>query len=133
MQTETRFSLFFRYLENYKEVLKLQTCFFSVKNVLLTSPLLVSIYTTKYFCKLFMLCWWKQNTIQYFKDMQTLQDLVAKTTFKIWRTFDVYLLVTKNLNPFSLDRKLAEKNKQEMIYILWKECMPQKFERHICK
>ena len=45
--------------------------------------------------------------------------------------FDVYLLVTKNLNPFSLDRKLVEKNKHEMIYMLWKECMPQKFYRHI--
>ena len=29
--------------------------------------------------------------------------------------FDVYLLVTKNLNPFSLDRKLADKTKHEMI------------------
>ena len=38
--------------------------------------------------------------------------------------FDVYLLVTKNLNPFSLDRKLNDKNKHKMIYILWKECMP---------
>ena len=47
--------------------------------------------------------------------------------------FDVYLLVTKNLNPFSLDRKLADKTKHEMIYMLWKECMPQKFYRHICK
>ena len=47
--------------------------------------------------------------------------------------FDVYLLVTKNLNPFSLDRKLADKNKHEMIYMLWKECMPQKFYKHICK
>ena len=41
--------------------------------------------------------------------------------------FDVYLLVTKDLNPFSLDRKLANKNKNEMIYMLWKEFMPQKF------
>ena len=47
--------------------------------------------------------------------------------------FDFYLLVTKNLNPFSLDSKLADKNKHEMIYILWKECMPQKFYQHICK
>ena len=39
--------------------------------------------------------------------------------------FDVYLLVTKNLNPFSLDRKLDDKNKYEMIYMLWKECMQQ--------
>ena len=47
--------------------------------------------------------------------------------------FDVYLLVTKNLNPFSLDRKLVDKNKHEIIYMLWKEYMPAKFYRHICK
>ena len=41
--------------------------------------------------------------------------------------FDVYLLITKNLNPFSLDRKLTDKSKHEMLYILWKECMPLKF------
>ena len=41
--------------------------------------------------------------------------------------------MTKNLNPFSLDRKLADKNKHEMIYMLWKECMPHKFYQHICK
>ena len=29
--------------------------------------------------------------------------------------FHVYLLVTKNRNPFSLDRKLADKNKHDMI------------------
>ena len=28
--------------------------------------------------------------------------------------FDAYFLVTKNLNPFSLDRKLADKNKYEI-------------------
>ena len=28
---------------------------------------------------------------------------------------DVYLLLAKNLNPFSLDRKLADKTKHEMI------------------
>ena len=39
--------------------------------------------------------------------------------------FDIYLLVTKNLNPFSLDRNLGDKNKHEMIYMLWKDCMPQ--------
>ena len=35
--------------------------------------------------------------------------------------FNVYLLLTKNLNPFSLDRKLADKTKHEMIYMLWKD------------
>ena len=47
--------------------------------------------------------------------------------------FDVYLLVTKTLNSFFLDRTLGDKNKHEMIYMLWKECMPQKFYQHICK
>ena len=47
--------------------------------------------------------------------------------------FDVYVRVTNNLNPFSLDRKLADKNKHEVIYMLWKECMPPKFYKHICK
>ena len=47
--------------------------------------------------------------------------------------FDVYFLLTKNLNPFSLDRKLADETKHEMIHMLWKECMPIKFYRHICK
>ena len=47
--------------------------------------------------------------------------------------FDVYVLITKNLNPFSLDRKLTGKNKHEMIYMLWKECMPPEFYRHIYK
>ena len=47
--------------------------------------------------------------------------------------FDVYLLITKNLNQFSLDKKLADKTKHKMIYMLWKECMQQKFYKHICK
>ena len=47
--------------------------------------------------------------------------------------FDFYLLVTQNLNSFSLDRKLTEKDKHGMIYMIWKEHMPQKFQGHICK
>ena len=35
--------------------------------------------------------------------------------------FNIYLLLTKNLNTFSLDRKLADKTKHEMVYMLWKE------------
>ena len=31
--------------------------------------------------------------------------------------FNVYLLITKNLNPFSLDRKLTNKNNREMFYM----------------
>ena len=47
--------------------------------------------------------------------------------------FDVYLLITKNLNPFSLERKLTDQNKHQMIYMLWKECIPQKFYKYICE
>ena len=46
--------------------------------------------------------------------------------------FNVYLLLTKNLNPFSLDRKLADKTKHEMIYMLWIEWIPAEFYTHIC-
>ena len=42
---------------------------------------------------------------------------------------DVYLLVTKNLNPFSVDRKLNDGNKHRMIYMLWKQYMLQRFYR----
>ena len=47
--------------------------------------------------------------------------------------FDIYLLVTKKFNPFLLDRKLEDQNKHQMIYMLWKEWIPQKFNKHICK
>ena len=47
--------------------------------------------------------------------------------------FDVYLLLTKNLNPFSLDRKLTDKTKHEMIYMLWRECMPIEYYKFICE
>ena len=40
---------------------------------------------------------------------------------------DVYLLVTKNLNPFSLNRNLTDKNKPEKLYMLCKEYMLLKF------
>ena len=47
--------------------------------------------------------------------------------------FDVYLLITNNLNTFLLDRKLSDKNRHEMLYMLWKECMLVNFCQQICK
>ena len=47
--------------------------------------------------------------------------------------FDVYLLVTKNLNPFLLDRKLNDQNKHLIVYMLWEECMLQCFYTQIWK
>ena len=46
---------------------------------------------------------------------------------------DVYILLVKNLNPFSLQRKISDKFKHEMIYMLWRECIPQEFCRYICQ
>ena len=47
--------------------------------------------------------------------------------------FDLYVLLTKNLNPFSLDRKLVDKTKHKMIYILWRECMQLEYYKSICE
>ena len=41
--------------------------------------------------------------------------------------------MTKSLNPFSLDRELNDPNKHEMIYMIWKECMPTQFYKFICR
>ena len=47
--------------------------------------------------------------------------------------FDVYLLLTKNLDPFSLDRKLTDKTKHEMIYMLWREYILIEYYKFICE
>ena len=36
-------------------------------------------------------------------------------------TLDVFILLVKNLNPFSLLRKISDKFKREMIYMFWRE------------
>ena len=46
---------------------------------------------------------------------------------------DVFILLVKNLNPFSLQRKIPDKFKHEMIYMLWRECIPTAFYRFICQ
>ena len=46
---------------------------------------------------------------------------------------DVFILLVKNLNPFSLQRKISDKFKHEMIYMLWRECIPTAFYRFICQ
>ena len=44
---------------------------------------------------------------------------------------DVYVLIVKNLNPFSLNRKVSDKTKHKMVYMLWRECIPLEF--YICE
>ena len=46
---------------------------------------------------------------------------------------DVYILLVKNLNPFSMSRKLVDKNKHELVYILWRECISSEFYSYICE
>ena len=46
---------------------------------------------------------------------------------------DMYILLVKNLNPFSLQRKTADKLKHEMVYMLWRECILSEFYRYICQ
>ena len=45
---------------------------------------------------------------------------------------NVFILLVKNLNPFSLQHKISDKFKHEMIYMLWRECVPAAFYRFIC-
>ena len=47
--------------------------------------------------------------------------------------FDVFILLVKNLNPFSLQRKICDKFKHKMIYMLWRECIPVEFYKYICQ
>ena len=44
---------------------------------------------------------------------------------------DVYVLLVKNLNPFFLSRKILDKTKHQMVYMLWRECIPSDFYRYI--
>ena len=46
---------------------------------------------------------------------------------------DIFILLVKNLNPFSQQRKVSDKLKHEMIYMLLRECIPVEFCRYICK
>ena len=46
---------------------------------------------------------------------------------------DAYVFLAKNLNPFSLTKKISDKTKHEMVYMLWRECIPTDFYRYICE
>ena len=46
--------------------------------------------------------------------------------------FDVYALLTKNLNLFSLESKIQDKKNQDMTYMMWYKCIPTNHCRYIC-
>ena len=47
--------------------------------------------------------------------------------------FDIYILTTKNINPFSLERKIFDVNDREMINMFWEDCNEPSFYKHICR
>ena len=47
--------------------------------------------------------------------------------------FDVYVLTTRNIKPFSLKRKFFDVKNREMLNMFWKDCNQPSFYKHICK
>ena len=45
--------------------------------------------------------------------------------------FDIYVLTAKNINPFSLERKIFDKKNREMINMFWEDCNEPSFYKHI--
>ena len=52
---------------------------------------------------------------------------VEETNF----VFDVFSILTQNLNPAGLDRKLETPLKREYVKTIWDSCVPQKFNKFI--
>ena len=48
-------------------------------------------------------------------------------------TFDTITLLTKNINPLSLERKIVDAKNRDIIYMLWDECIEKTFYKHICE
>ena len=48
-------------------------------------------------------------------------------------TFDTITLLTKNISPFSLERKIVDVKNRGIIYMLWEECIEKTFYKHICE
>ena len=38
-------------------------------------------------------------------------------------TFDIITLLTKNINPVSLERKVTDPKNRDIIYMFWNECI----------
>ena len=47
--------------------------------------------------------------------------------------FDIYVLTAKNINPFSLERKIFDIKNREMINMFWEDCNEPSFYKHICQ
>ena len=62
------------------------------------------------------------------KENQTIkeEDLVDRSF-----VFDVYVLTTKIIDPFSLEQKIFDIKNREMIHKFWEECNEPYFYKHI--
>ena len=58
---------------------------------------------------------------------------LIKKTYNENFILDIFVLLVKNLNPFSLCRNFSDKTKLEMVYMIWREYIPVDFYRYICK
>ena len=47
--------------------------------------------------------------------------------------FDIYVLTTKNMNPFYLERKFFDVKDKKMINMFWEDCNELSFNKHICQ
>ena len=47
--------------------------------------------------------------------------------------FYIYVLTAKNINPFSLERKMFDVKDKEMINMFWEDCNEPPFNKHICQ
>ena len=47
--------------------------------------------------------------------------------------FNIYVLTTKNINPFSLEIKIFDIKDSEMINMFWEDCNEPSFYKHICQ
>ena len=59
--------------------------------------------------------------------------LEKKKILNIIFVFEINVLLTKFVNPFSIERKVHEKGYQEIIYMLWDECIPTKLCKFGCQ
>ena len=48
-------------------------------------------------------------------------------------TFDTITLITKNINSFSLERKIIDAKNRDVISMLWDECIEKTFYKHVCE
>ena len=47
--------------------------------------------------------------------------------------FEIYILTTKNINRFSLERKMFDVKDTEMINMFWEGCNELSFYKYICQ